>query len=76
MCRRRRLKFNSGKNKVMVKNGDERLECEIHVDGICLEHVSEFKFLGCVFWMNQVQIRQNMVRRWQVGGGWQVLLGP
>ena len=23
-------------------------ECEVHVDGICLEHVSEFKYLGCV----------------------------
>ena len=22
--------------------------CDIHVDGICLEHVSEYKYLGCV----------------------------
>ena len=22
--------------------------CEVHVDGIRLEHVSEFKYLGCV----------------------------
>ena len=26
----------------------EGLECEVHVDGIHLEHVSEFKFLGCI----------------------------
>ena len=32
----------------MVLNGEEGLECEIHVDGICLEHVSEFKYLGNV----------------------------
>ena len=25
-----------------------RLECEVHVDGIRLEHVSEFKYLVCV----------------------------
>ena len=23
--------------------------CEVYVDGIRLEHVSEFKYLGCVF---------------------------
>ena len=24
------------------------MECEVHVDGARLEHVSEFKYLGCV----------------------------
>ena len=24
------------------------LECEVHIDGIRLEHVSEFRYLGCV----------------------------
>ena len=33
---------------MMVLNREEELECEVHVDGICLEHVSEFKYLGCV----------------------------
>ena len=32
----------------MVLNGGEGLECEVHVDGIHLEHVSKFKYLGCV----------------------------
>ena len=27
------------------------------------------------FWTNQVLIRQNVVGRWRVGGGYQVLLG-
>ena len=45
-CRRRGVKLNAG--KVMVLNGDEELECEVHADGIRLEHVSEFKYLGCV----------------------------
>ena len=31
---------------VMVMNGEEGLECEVRVDGIRLEHVSEFKYLG------------------------------
>ena len=32
----------------MVLNGEGKLECEVHVDGINLEHVSEFKYLWCV----------------------------
>ena len=48
VCRRRGLKVNAGKSKVMVLNGDEGLECEVQVDGIHLEHLLEFKYLGCV----------------------------
>ena len=44
---RRGLKGNAGKRKVMVMYGEERLEYEVHVDGIRLEHFSEFKYLGC-----------------------------
>ena len=40
VCRRRGLKINAGRRKVMVLNGEEGLECEVHLDGICLEHVS------------------------------------
>ena len=47
MCRRG-LKVTAGKSKVMVLNGEEGLECEVHIDGIRLEHVSEFKYSGCV----------------------------
>ena len=65
MCIRRGLNVNAGKSKVMVMNGEEELECEVHVDGVRLEHVSEFKYLG-----------QNVVGRWRVGGGWPVPLGP
>ena len=32
----------------MVINGEEGLECEVHVDGVRLGHVSEFKYSGCV----------------------------
>ena len=49
VCRRRELKFNAGKRKIIVLNGEERMECEVQVDGIRLEHVSEFKYLGCGF---------------------------
>ena len=48
VCRRKGLKLNAGKSKVMVLNGEERLECEVQVAGIRLEHVSKFKYLGCV----------------------------
>ena len=47
VCRRRGLKVNAGKTKVIVLNGEEGLECEVHVDGIRLKHVSKFKYLGC-----------------------------
>ena len=38
-------KVTAGKSKVMVLNGEGGLECEIRVDGMRLEHVSEFKYL-------------------------------
>ena len=34
----------------MVLNGEEGLECEVHVNWVHLEHVFEFKFLGCVYY--------------------------
>ena len=40
VSQRRGLKVNTGQSKVMVLNGEEGLECEVHVDGIHLEHVS------------------------------------
>ena len=48
VCRRRGLKVNAGKRKVIVLGGEDGLECKVCVDGIRLEHVSEFKYLGCV----------------------------
>ena len=40
--------MKAGKSKMMVMNGEEGLEWEVHVDGIHLEHVSELKYLRCV----------------------------
>ena len=40
MCRRRGLKANAAKSKVMMLNGEEGLECEIRVDRMYLEHMS------------------------------------
>ena len=48
VCSRRGLKANVGKSKVIDLGEEERLECEVFVDGIRLEHVSEFKYLRCV----------------------------
>ena len=42
------LKIDADKRKVVVLNGEEVLECEICADGIRLEHVSDFKYLGCL----------------------------
>ena len=48
VCRRIGLKVNAGKSKAIVMNGEEGLECEVHINGVRLEHASEFKYLGCV----------------------------
>ena len=47
VCRKRGLEFNADKSKVTVLGVEEGLY-EIHVDGVRLEHVSKFKYLGCV----------------------------
>ena len=41
VCRRRGLKVKASRSKVMVLGGEEGLECEVCVDGMRLEHVSE-----------------------------------
>ena len=48
VCKRKGLKVNEGKSKVMVLMVEEGLENEFYVDGIRLEHVLVFKYLGCV----------------------------
>ena len=50
-------------SKVIVRNGEKGLECEDHVDGIYLENVLEFKYLGCVL-DDEVQTEQSVVGRW------------
>ena len=56
---------------MMVLGDEEELVCEVCVDGIHLEHVSNFK---CVL-DNQVLMRQNAVGKWRVGRGYQAVLG-
>ena len=48
VCRRRGLKVNAGKRKVVVLGREEGLECEVCIDRIRLEHVSKVKNLGCI----------------------------
>ena len=49
VCRRGDLKVNPDKSKVMLLGGKEGLECVVCVNAIRLEHISEFKYLECVF---------------------------
>ena len=42
------MKVNAGKSKVIVLSWEEGLECEVFVDGKRLEHLLEFKYLGCI----------------------------
>ena len=39
VCRRRGLKFNAGKSRGMVLNGEEGSGCEVHVYEIRSEHI-------------------------------------
>ena len=48
MCRKIGLTVDTDKSKVMVLNGDEGLECKVLIDGIRLDHVTEFKYSRCV----------------------------
>ena len=49
VCIRKGVKVNGGRSKVMALNGEERLECDVYVDGIRLEHLSEFISVERVF---------------------------
>ena len=46
VCRKKDLKVKSHKSKVMLIGGEAGLECEICVDGVRIEQVSELKYLG------------------------------
>ena len=59
----------------MVLNGEEGLECEVHVNGIRLEHVSEFKYLGCALDESGTD-GAECSRRWRVGEVLQMPLSP
>ena len=48
VCRRRGLKVNASKNKVMVLNRKEGFECVVFVARMRLQRVSEFKYLGYI----------------------------
>ena len=52
MCRGIELKVSAGKSTVMVLNEEKGSKSEVHVVGI-----------WAVFWMNQVQMEQNVVER-------------
>ena len=73
ICRRRGLKINAGKSKIMVLGGEEKLECEVCVDEMRFEHVSEFKYLGSV--LDELCTYEAECRRCRAGGGLQVVLG-
>ena len=68
---RRELKVNAGKSKLMVLNGEEGLDCEMYVNEILLEPVSEFKYLGCVLDESDTDVAEcsrKVVNRWRVDG--------
>ena len=75
VCKRRGLEVHAGMRKVMMLNGEERLECEVIVDCVRLEHVSEFKYFGCVL-DESGKDEAECYRKVASGRGLKVLLGP
>ena len=75
LCRRRGLNVSTSKSRVIVLNREEGLECKVYVDEIRLEHVSEFKYLGC-FLDESGTIGAECSGMWRVGGALQAPLGP
>ena len=51
---------------MMVINGEEGSKCEVHIGGIRLEHVFEFKYLGMCF--GRIMYRCGRVYRKLVRG--------
>ena len=49
VCKRRSLKVNAGKSKVMVIGGEDGFLCEVCIYRICLKHVSGIEILGMCF---------------------------
>ena len=62
----------------MIKGGGDRVLDWIwielvHVGGVCLEHLSEFKYLGCV--LDEAGTKMSECsRKVASGGGWQDLV--
>ena len=46
VCRRRCLRFNADKSKVMVICREERMACDVLVNRVQMEHVLECKYFG------------------------------
>ena len=70
-CRRRGLKVNADKTKVMLLGRDEGFKCEVRVDGTILEHTSEFKYLGYAVDESEAddaECRKKMVSERKVAG--------
>ena len=65
--RRRDLKVNAGKSKVLLLGGEEGLECEVYVK----EYVLEFKYLGFVLdesGTNEAEGSRKVASGWRVTG--------
>ena len=48
VCRRKGLKVNACKSRMMATNEEEGLKYEVSVNEVQLEHLLEFKYLGCI----------------------------
>ena len=48
VCKRRSLKVNAGKSKVMVLSEEEGMECEVCIDGVSLEQRIPIVLFYCI----------------------------
>ena len=47
-CKNYGMRISRDKTEVMVSSR-EQIQCDIELDGETLEHVQQFKYLGCIF---------------------------
>ena len=63
----------------MVLNGEEGLECKVHLDGMWLEHVSQFKYMDCVLdvlGINEAECFRKVASERRVAGAIRSLVNP
>ena len=64
VCKGRGLKVIIHKRKELILNGEERLACEVLVNGMRTNEACQNLNTWGVIWMNRVQMRQYDVGRW------------
>ena len=70
MCKKRNLKVNATKSKVLVFERNSNTECTILLDGQGMESVRTFKYLGSIMSKDGRMVDEVRERGPNKGKGW------